>query len=73
MRDWIVILVLYVLVLFGFAWCGGLRAAGRSIEDWGRRSTAPRGRSATRSADRAAALRFRPWTRTPLRSGCSAA
>jgi hypothetical protein len=43
MRDWIVILVLYVLVLFGFAWCGGLRAAGKSIEDWGRRSTAPRG------------------------------
>ena len=43
MRDWIVILVLYVLVLFGFAWCGGLRAAGKSIEDWGRRTTAPRG------------------------------
>ena len=43
MRDLIVILVLYVLVLFGFAWCGGLRAAGKSIEDWGRRSSAPRG------------------------------
>ena len=43
MRDWIVILVLYVLVLFGFAWCGGMRAAGRAIEDWSRRSTTPRG------------------------------
>ena len=43
MRDLIVILVLYVVVLFAFAWCGGLRAAGRSIEDWGRRSTTPRG------------------------------
>jgi hypothetical protein len=39
MRDLIVILALYVAVLAGFAWCGGIRAAGRSIEDWGRRST----------------------------------
>ena len=39
MRDLIVILVLYVVVLFAFGWCGGIRAAGRSIEDWGRRST----------------------------------
>ncbi len=39
MRDLIVILVLYLVVLFAFGWCGGLRAAGRSIEDWGRRST----------------------------------
>ena len=39
MREWIVILVLYGLVLFGFGWFGGMRAAGRSIEDWGRRST----------------------------------
>ena len=44
MRDLIVILALYVAVLAGFAWCGGLRAAGRSIEDWGRRSTSARGR-----------------------------
>ena len=37
MRDWIVILVLYGAVLFGFGWLGGMRAAGKSIEDWGRR------------------------------------
>ena len=43
MRDLIVILALYVVVLFAFAWCGGFRAAGKSIEDWGRRSTASRG------------------------------
>ena len=35
MRDLIVILVLYVVVLFAFAWCGGMRAAGRSIEELG--------------------------------------
>jgi hypothetical protein len=39
MLDLIVILALYVAVLFGFGWCGGFRAAGRSIENWGRRST----------------------------------
>lgn len=44
MRDLIVILVLYVVVLAGFGWCGGMRGAGRAIEDWGRRSTAGRGR-----------------------------
>jgi hypothetical protein len=43
MRDLIVILVLYVVVLFAFGWCGGFRAAGRSIEEWGRRSTTRRG------------------------------
>ena len=43
MRDWIVILVLYGAVLFGFGWLGGMRAAGKSIEDWGRRSATPRG------------------------------
>ena len=43
MQDLIAILVLYVVVLFAFGWCGGFRAAGRSIEDWGRRSTAHRG------------------------------
>jgi hypothetical protein len=42
-RDLVVILVLYVVVLFAFGWCGGFRAAGRSIEDWGRRSTTRRG------------------------------
>jgi hypothetical protein len=44
MRDLIVILVLYVVVLAGFGWCGGIRSAGRAIEDWGRRSTAGRRR-----------------------------
>ena len=39
MRDLIVILVLYVAVLLAFAWCGGMRAAGRAIEDWGRHSS----------------------------------
>ena len=43
MRDLIVILVLYVVVLFAFAWCGGFRAAGKSIEEWGRRSSTRRG------------------------------
>ena len=42
MNDLIVILVLYVAVLLAFAWCGGIRAAGRAIEDWGRHSTEPR-------------------------------
>ena len=41
MRDWIVILVLYVVVLFGFRALGGLRAAGEAIERWGRSSTTP--------------------------------
>jgi hypothetical protein len=39
MRDLVVILVLYVVVLIAFAWCCGFRAAGRSIEDWARHST----------------------------------
>jgi hypothetical protein len=39
MRDLIVIFALYVVVLLTFGWLGGIRAAGRSIEDWGRRST----------------------------------
>jgi hypothetical protein len=43
MQDLIVILVLYVAVLIAFAWCGGMRAAGRAIEDWGRHSAEPRG------------------------------
>ena len=42
MRDLIVILALYVVVLFAFAWCGGIRAAGKSIEEWGRRSSEQR-------------------------------
>jgi hypothetical protein len=40
-RDWIVILVLYGLVLFGFRALGGIRAAGRSIERWGSSSSTP--------------------------------
>jgi len=43
MQDLIVILVLYVAVLIAFAWCGGIRSAGRAIEDWGRQSAEPRG------------------------------
>ena len=39
MWDWIVILVVYGAVLFGFGYFGGLRAAGGSIELWGRRSS----------------------------------
>jgi len=39
MRDLIIIFALYVVVLLAFGWLGGIRAAGRSIEDWGRRST----------------------------------
>jgi hypothetical protein len=35
--TWIVIAVLYGALLFAFGWLGGMRAAGRSIEDWGRR------------------------------------
>jgi hypothetical protein len=42
MRDWIVILVLYAVVLFGFRALGGIRAAGEAFERWGRSSTTPR-------------------------------
>ena len=74
MRDLIVILVLYVVVLFAFGWCGGIRAAGRSIEDWGRRSTRT-ARDAAQPAQLtlAPALPFAAWTPTPSRSGSSAA
>ena len=41
MRDWIVILVLYAVVLFGFRALGGIRAAGEAVERWGRASSAP--------------------------------
>jgi hypothetical protein len=41
MRDWIVILVLYALVLFGFRALGGIRAAGEAVERWGRSSSTP--------------------------------
>ena len=40
MLTWIVIAVLYGALLFGFGWLGGMRAAGQSIQDWSRRSTA---------------------------------
>jgi hypothetical protein len=42
MRDWIVILVLYVVVLFGFRALGGIRAAGEAVERWGRSSSTAR-------------------------------
>jgi hypothetical protein len=42
MRDWIVILVLYAVVLFGFRALGGIRAAGEAVERWGRSSSMPR-------------------------------
>lgn len=42
MRDWIVILVLYAVVLFGFRALGGIRAAGEALERWGRASTTPK-------------------------------
>jgi hypothetical protein len=36
MRDWIVILVLYVFVLGLFRVLGGFAAAGEAIQAWGR-------------------------------------
>ena len=42
MLIWIVIAVLYGALLFAFGWLGGMRAAGQSIEDWGRRSSEQR-------------------------------
>jgi hypothetical protein len=49
MRDWIVILVLYVVALLGFRALGGIRAAGEAFERWGRSSATRRslGRSAS--------------------------
>jgi hypothetical protein len=41
-RDWIVILVLYVLALLGFRALGGIRSAGEAFERWGRSSSTPR-------------------------------
>lgn len=41
MRDWIVILVLYAVVLFGFRALGGIRAAGETFRRWGRSSSTP--------------------------------
>ena len=58
MRELIVILVLYGAVLFGFGWLGGMRAAGKSIEDWGRRSTT-RGGHAPQPAQLTPARRYR--------------
>jgi hypothetical protein len=49
--TWIVIGILYGALLFAFGWLGGMRAAGRSIEDWGRRTVdrrTPRGTPASR-------------------------
>ena len=41
----IVIFVLYGIVLFAFGWFGGWRAAGKSVEDWGRWNSALRRRA----------------------------
>ena len=73
MQDLIVILVLYVVVLVAFAWCGGMRAAGRAIEGWGRHSASSAGRSAAPPAEPTPALPLAAWMQTPSRSACSAA
>jgi hypothetical protein len=36
MLDWIIPAVLYLLVLVGFRWLGGLQAAGTALRRWGR-------------------------------------
>jgi hypothetical protein len=41
MRDWILILVLYGVVLFGFRALGGIRAAGQAVQRWGSSSSTP--------------------------------
>jgi hypothetical protein len=41
MRDLIILGVLYLAVLLGFRWLGGLIAAGEAIQEWGRRATRP--------------------------------
>jgi hypothetical protein len=38
-RDWIVILILYVLVLVLFRLLGGFATAGEAFRSWGSRST----------------------------------
>jgi hypothetical protein len=42
MRDWIVILVLYVVVLALFRGLGGFRSAADAFRMWGKASTAIR-------------------------------
>ena len=39
MRDLILFGVLYLVILLGFRWLGGLIAAGDALQDWGRRAT----------------------------------
>jgi hypothetical protein len=39
MVQWIVVVCLYLFVLFFFHLLGGLGAAGRAIERWGRESS----------------------------------
>ncbi len=41
MRDWIVILILYVLVLGLFRLAGGFRAAGQALRSWGSHAAIP--------------------------------
>jgi hypothetical protein len=42
MRDWIVILILYVLLLGLFRGLGGFARAGEALRQWGERSGAAR-------------------------------
>lgn len=35
MRDWIIIVILYVLAVGGFRSLGGLRSAGEAFRRWG--------------------------------------
>lgn len=42
MRDWIVLLILYVLALGLFRGLGGLGSAAEAFRSWGTHSTAPR-------------------------------
>ena len=39
MRDWMVILILYVLALGLFRILGGIRAAGSAFRNWGQASS----------------------------------
>jgi hypothetical protein len=39
MWSWIVLGVLYVLVLGGFRWLGGIGAAADAVREWGRASS----------------------------------
>lgn len=42
MRDWIVILILYVFVLALFRFAGGIAGAGDALRRWGSHASTPR-------------------------------